>query len=480
IYTTFIYSEYIPMILVTWFVYLYHLQSIHSSGVTQEVTAQSSILEQEINTLKYQLHHDNLTGLKNRDNLNSMLKDYIHTSDDEKKFAVLFIDLDRFKKVNDSFGHDMGDRILQSITKRFLKVINEHMHLFRLSGDEFIILVDEFAHKQELIAISRALINISKQPFSIKEDTVFLSCSIGISIYPTDSKNDFELMKHADTAMFEAKKQSGKGYCFYSDDMNETNYNNIILETELHYALDNKELELYYQPQVDIVENKIIGAEVLLRWNHKRLGFLRPGEFLDNAVNSSLITLIDEYVFEEGMKQVVKWHRDNINLGRVSFNITIKSLEDERIVHKIEMLLAKTGCKGEWIELEILENDIMFDIEKSVKVLKMFKNLGIKISLDDFGVGYSSLTYLKKLPIDKIKVDRSFVIEITSNKEDKAVVDAIIAISKTLNVNLIIEGVETKKQYTYFKNIGCRYMQGNYCYTPMSHNDCKALLLNQT
>jgi len=473
----YIYSEYIPMLLATWFVYLYNLRLTYFAGTEKKVLAQTSLLEQERNTLEYQAHHDNLTGLPNRVKLNQVLKQYIGNDNmSQKSLAMLFIDLDRFKKINDSFGHDVGDKILKATASRFLKLTDNDTHLFRLGGDEFIILVENFSNDQELMALSQALVTVAKDPFMISNDAVFLSCSIGISVYPEDAKDEFELMKHADVAMFEGKKQSNKRYCFYSEEMREEDYDNVMLESEMHYALDNREFELYYQPQVDIKDDVIVGAEVLVRWNHKRLGLLMPGKFLENAENSSLITMIDTYIFEEGMKHIVACHKEGMDLGRISFNISIKSLEDEKIVTIIENLLKKTGCKGEWIGIEILENDIMFDIEKSIKVLNNFKRLGILISLDDFGVGYSSLSYLRRLPIDKIKVDRSFVTGILTSKQDAAVVNAIIAISKNLDVDLIIEGVETVEQSDYFYDIDCQYIQGNYYYKPMSLGKYKAIL----
>ena len=473
----YIYSEYIPMLLATWFVYLYNLRLTYFAGTEKKVLAQTSLLEQERNTLEYQAHHDNLTGLPNRVKLNHVLKHYIGSEKSgSKSLAMLFIDLDRFKKINDSFGHDVGDKILKATASRFLKLADNKTHLFRLGGDEFIMLVESFSNEYELIALSQALVTVAKDPFMINNDAVFLSCSIGISIYPKDAKDEFNLMKHADIAMFKSKKQSNKRYCFYSEEMKEEDYDNVMLESEMHYALDNREFELYYQPQVDTRGERIVGAEVLVRWNHKRLGLLTPGKFLENAENSSLITMIDAYIFEEGMRHIVQCRKENIDLGRISFNISIKSLEDEKIVTIIENLMKKTGCKGEWIGIEILENDIMFDIEKSITVLNNFKNLGILISLDDFGVGYSSLSYLRKLPIDKIKVDRSFVSGILTSKEDAAVVNAIIAISKNLDVSLVIEGVETKEQSEYFDNADCYFIQGNYFYEPMPLTEYKSIL----
>jgi diguanylate cyclase (GGDEF)-like protein len=381
--------------------------------------------------------------------------------------AILFIDLDHFKNINDSFGHDTGDNVLKITASRIRGCIRKDDFLARFGGDEFVVFVNSYDSKHDLERISENIIACISKPILIDNKTMFVSCSIGISVYKESSRNYQDFIKYADTAMYKAKENGRSNYRFYSSDMTEVAFERVLMETSLRFALDKEEFLVYYQPQMDGKTNKIIGMEALVRWNHSTMGLVSPAAFIPLAEETGLIVALDQWVMKTGMKQIREWYEMGYKPGRLSLNLSVKQLQHKDFITVVKNMLHETGCKVEWIEFEITESHIMHNVLEAIDTLNRIKELGISIAIDDFGTGYSSLSYLKKLPVDKLKIDRSFIIDIPDNKEDAAITNAIIAIAKSLNLMVIAEGVETQKQKKYLISCGCRYIQGYLFYKPM-------------
>jgi len=296
---------------------------------------------------------------------------------------------------------------------------------------------------------------------------MFVSCSIGISIYKKSSGDCQDFIKYADTAMYRAKENGRTNYQFYSSDMTEMAFERVFMETSMRFALDKDEFLVYYQPQVDSQSNKIIGMEALVRWNHTTMGLISPAAFIPLAEETGLILALDQWVMKTGMNQMREWYKMGYKPGRLSLNLSVKQLQHKDFISVVKNMLNETGCKAEWIEFEITESHIMHNVLEAIDTLNRIKELGISIAIDDFGTGYSSLSYLKKLPVDKLKIDRSFIIDIPDNKEDAAITNAIIAVAESLSLMVVAEGVETERQKSYLQECGCQNIQGFFYYKPM-------------
>jgi len=472
----FILIKVIPVYLVLVLVYLfekkfrYLITELKNSNILLEekVRERTSEVENEKEALYIQAHYDFLTNLPNRNMIYKKLKKMVDTDlDMNKKFAILFIDLDRFKHVNDSFGHSTGDELLQIIAKRLLNIIPKKSFLGRNGGDEFILLIDKKGEKNNIRKTIKSILKTIESAVQIEDKKLYVSASIGVSRYPNDSVDYKDLLKYADTAMFESKKIKRGGYRFYHEDMTNNLKNTTIMGSEIFSAIEEDKFVCYYQPQVHIKSNKITGMELLARWNTEDKGFIPAEKFISCAEDTGAIFALDYYILEKGMKQIVLWKKNNIEIPKISFNFSTKHLHQNNFVTFIRNLLLKTGCKGEWIELEITETHMMLNIEEVIIELKELKELGVCLAIDDFGKGYSSLTYLKNLPIDKVKIDKSFINNVHSNNVDAAIVRSIINIADSLNINTVAEGVETKEQRDYLLNEGCKNIQGYFYYKPM-------------
>jgi diguanylate cyclase (GGDEF)-like protein len=391
--------------------------------------------------------------------------------------AALFVDMDNFKNINDSFGHDTGDELLKMISTRIRSCIRSDDYIARLGGDEFVVLVEKFTNRHDLESIASNIIDCVSKLIEIEHQAMFVSCSIGISLYPDDTLCYRDFIKYADTAMYKAKEKGRNNYQFYSTDMTEIAIEKVLMETSMRMALERDEFVLYYQPQVDAVTNCIIGIEALVRWRHDEMGIISPDKFIPLAEETGLITKLGYMIMKEGMMQIMRWYGQGYNVGRLAINISSKQLMDDRFVLSIKELLKETACKAEYIELEVTESSIMYDIADSIEKLNEVRDLGICIAIDDFGTGYSSLSYLKRLPVDKLKIDRSFISDIPDNKEDSAITNAIIAVSKGLELDVIAEGVETVKQKEYLVQHGCNQIQGYLYYRPMPADRLEPILL---
>lgn len=441
------------------------------------ITERTNEIEKEKGRLYTQANYDLLTGLPNRNNFYTTINEWVSNDKDENlKFALFFIDIDRFKRVNDSFGHPVGDSVLQVVSMRLNSITNNHSFLYRISGDEFIMLL-RYNKIEEIDLIKDNIVKIIAPAITLKDHTLYVSVSIGISLYPQHSLNADDLIRYADTSMFESKKE-GMGICtHYSHEMTQKVQKNVHLETELHYALNNNEFEVFYQPQIDIRTNKVIGLEALVRWTNPELGTVSPGSFLPLAEVTGFIVFIDHYVLQEGMRQIVEWKKNNFDIPRISFNISSIHLRERAIIEKIKSLLVDTSCKAEWIELEITESHVMGDLDEAIKILIELRKLGITIAIDDFGTGYTSLAYLEKLPVDKLKIDRFFISNVDSHPINKTIVKSIIDIAKSIGLEIIAEGVERTQEREYLFSLGCYIIQGYLYYKPMPAKDIETELL---
>ena len=412
--------------------------------------------------IEYLAHHDPLTNLPNRLLLKARLNKSIEKSNDlKRKLAVFFIDIDNFKLINDSYGHSIGDRIINLVAQRLQKNIRINDTISRIGGDEFIIVIEDLIEEKDIEKIANKILNDFKESIKLEEYLFDTTISMGISIFPNNGLNAEDLIKQADTAMYSAKNAGRNQYQFYKDAMTSEIFEKIIMKQEITDAIKNNEFELYYQPQIDIKTNKIIGAEALLRWNHKNLGIIPPNEFIIHAEETKLIIPLGEYVLKTACSFMKELQDKKIlENAKVSVNISPVQLKYSDIYKMVVDNLKITNLDPSFLELELTETFIMENVEESILILNNLKNIGIQLSIDDFGTGYSSLSYLKLFPIDKLKIDKSFISEIPHSQKDEAITKTIIALGKGLGIKVIAEGVEKENQKDFLTLENCDEIQG--------------------
>lgn len=430
--------------------------------------------------LIHQVEHDTLTGLPNRNLLQDRLTQAIKKANrDGKVLGVMFVDVDKFKSVNDSLGHDAGDMLLKTISGRMRNSVRETDTVARLSGDEFIVLLDGCKDVSDIFIAIKKLVAAFQEPFLLGNESFKITISIGVSVYPHDGESASKLLKNADIAMYKAKSKGRNRYVFFDQEMNQETNEHLEVEKNLHLALQNDEFVLFYQPQVNLQTEEVVGFEALIRWNHPTRGLTAPGYFIHVAEESDLIIEIGNWVIKEVMRQIKVWYDMGLNPGKIAINIAGKQLESVELVTFMMQNLRESGCKPEWIEMEIVERFIMKDTTKSIALLKRFRELGVDISIDDFGTGHSSLAYLKQLPITKLKIDQSFVQNLEESKEDRAIARTIIELGRGLGLKVLAEGVETKGQKEFIYSSGCELMQGYLFSQPIGAKDAELLLKNK-
>jgi len=435
-------------------------------GATQDITEYKKLqmeLQQQKDRFEYQAYHDVLTGLPNRLLLRDRLKEKIkYAKRHKKKLAVLFLDLDNFKSLNDSLGHDAGDYFLQKLAQRMRKQLRESDTIARLGGDEFVILVDDIHLPQSITEIIIKGLHEVNEPILVKNRLIYPRMSIGVALYPDDGTDSETLLKNADAAMYKAKKSGRHTYSFYTESMTQEAYKRITLEQELKQAITNEQLVVYFQPQVDARSLKQVGMEALIRWNHPKKGLIFPVDFIPFTESTDFIIEIDRYMMRKAISTLQRWHEEGLNPGVLSLNLAIRNLQSKDFFSFFTETVEMYGCKYEWLGLEVTETQLMNNPDKSIAILQKLSDFGVTISIDDFGTGYSSLAYLKQLPIHKLKIDRSFIIDIPQNKEDAAIVQAVVALAKALNLEIVVEGVELKRQIDFLVENGCYVIQGFY------------------
>jgi diguanylate cyclase (GGDEF)-like protein/PAS domain S-box-containing protein len=445
--------------------------------VTEQKLAEQKINDQN-KKLSYQAHHDSLTGLPNRTLFNDRLSQSLEKAKrNNSKIALLFLDLDHFKKINDSLGHDVGDEVLKYITSRLKKSLRDEDTIARLGGDEFAIILEDVKNAQDASLVANDIINSLSKPIHINTHNLYVSSSIGISIYPDDGNSVTNLLKFADSAMYKAKDEGRNNYQYYNAQLTELAFERVFMETSLREAIKNEEFVVYYQPQVDGKTHTLIGMEALVRWNHAKMGLISPAKFIPLAESTGLIVEIDRLVMRNAMTQLSKWHKDGLNPGILAMNLAVKQLQSPDFFEMFKLLIKETECKPEWIELEVTEGQIMTRPDESIIMLQKIRDIGIEIAVDDFGTGYSSLAYLTKLPINKLKIDQAFIRDLPQDKDDATITKAVIALSKSLNLKVIAEGVETQEQKDFIIQNGCENIQGYYYSKPVTADKFEEILI---
>jgi diguanylate cyclase (GGDEF)-like protein/PAS domain S-box-containing protein len=431
-------------------------------AIAKDITASKSVEDR----IRHMAYYDTTTNLPNRVLFEDRLgRELSRIKCSDRMLAVLSLDIDRFKYVNDTLGHAMGDLLLRSVTERLFGCLRETDTLARVGGDEFTIILTDLGDPAEAVAVAEKLLAAFAQPFMLGEIELFVTSSIGIAISPNDGDNLTDLIKNADTAMYRAKELGRNNYQLYDPKMSAPTAQSLSLMSDLRKALDRGEFVVYYQPQIHVKTGELIGVEALLRWQHPQRGMISPAQFIPLAEETGLIVPIGEWVLRTACAQVKAWAEAGFPEMRVAVNLSARQFMRDDLVEVVERVLRDTGLKPHLLELEITESMTMHNVERAIQILHGLKNLGVMISLDDFGTGYSSLSYLKHFPIHMLKIDQSFVRDITVDPDDAAIVNSIIALAHALQLNVIAEGVETEEQLAYLVEQGCFEMQG-YLFSP--------------
>jgi diguanylate cyclase (GGDEF)-like protein/PAS domain S-box-containing protein len=445
----------------------------HFVGVQYDITEIKRYQEE----LEHQANHDALTGLANRNLLTDRLQQSLALAHRfERPFSLAVIDLDNFKLVNDSLGHDFGDRLLKIAAERLVACVREGDTVARLGGDEFVLLVTEQELDDSVYRVIQRVMAAISQPFVIDQREFKVTCSVGIASFPRDGEDADMLLRNADTAMYRAKDLGRNTFQLYSSEMNANLGERLTLETDLWNALERNEFVLHYQPKVALKTGRIIGMEALLRWRHPVSGMMPPGKFIPVAEESSLIVEIGKWVIREACAQNKAWQDDGMRYVPVAVNISARQLQEKDLVETVRTTLRTTGLRAEHLEIELTESAVMLNAEETINTMALLRGMDVRISLDDFGTGYSSLSYLKRFPVTGLKIDQSFVRDLASDPDDAAIVRAIIVVAQELMLDVTAEGVETIEQLEFLKAHGCGEAQGYYFARPVPAADMRALL----
>ena len=428
---------------------------------------------------EYQATHDSLTGLANRSSLSDRIElSMIHSRRAQRWIAVMLLDLDRFKLVNDSLGHDAGDALICEVAGRLSHCLRPGDTAARLGGDEFAVVMSDLSNEEDTVLLARKLLDSLMQPLLISGREITISASLGIAIYPRDGEFPPELIKNADAAMYRAKELGGNSFQFYSPEMNVRMLERLELENGLRRALERKEFELYYQPKVDLLRGHIVGAEALIRWNHPELGQIPPGDFIPLAEETGLIVPIGEWVIDTACAQIRHWKDHGHPDIAIAINLSARQFQQKNLPRTIERGLRLNEIEAQCLELEVTESVVMSNPDEAIPMLQELKRIGFRISLDDFGTGYSSLSYLRRFPIDSLKIDQSFVRDITIDPDDAAITKLVIALAHSMNRKVIAEGVETEAQLKFLQKEQCDEIQGYYFSKPVPVGEITGMLVS--
>jgi diguanylate cyclase (GGDEF)-like protein/PAS domain S-box-containing protein len=461
-----------------------HLEAVGTNlvdypGIEGVVLTSRDITQRKLaeERIQYLAQHDTLTDLPNR----ALMRDRLQISLAQAQrwrqvVAALLIDLDRFKVLNDTFGPAAGDEILRQMAERLKQCTREGDTVARLGGDEFMVLLPNLASPQGAATVAQKVLIAVAEPLHVNGHEVFLSASIGVSLFPEDAKNADDLIRNADTAMYSAKRLGRSNYQFFTHDLNLQMRERLVIEHGLRVAEQRKELRLLYQPKIELGRRTITGLEALVRWHHPSLGLISPDRFIPVAEETGLIVPIGEWVLRSACEQIRAWRDEGFPL-RVSVNLSARQFRQENLAQTIYRILSETGVPPDYLELEITESDVMENAESAIATLDELKAKGVNISIDDFGTGYSSLSYLKRFPLDILKIDRSFVRDIPADGDDAAIVGAIIALARSMDIKVVAEGVETESQAEFLDRSGCDFAQGYFFSPPVAPEEIRKLLL---
>jgi diguanylate cyclase (GGDEF)-like protein/PAS domain S-box-containing protein len=415
-----------------------------------------------------QAYYDNLTGLANRAMFNKALKQSISKAKrNQIKIALFYIDLDRFKEINDSLGHSMGDAVLKEVSRRITNNIRLEDVFARLGGDEFTLIVEDFKNTQDVVYLAQKIIEVLEQPICIDEHMLYVSSSIGISFYPEDGDDAEQLLQNADAAMYKAKDEGRNNFQFYSSEMTLVAFNKVLMETNLRQALENDELSVFYQPQTNAKYGEFLGMEALIRWNHPSMGLISPDKFIPIAEETGFIVQLDRWTMKTAMKQVVKWYEEGLNPGVLALNLAVKQIQKDDFIEFLSETIKEIGIKPECLEFEVTESGIMDNPQKAIVVLQNISDLGIEVAIDDFGTGYSNFTHIFELEPDYLKIDGSLIKDIENDKKSYELVTSIVYFSKSLGIKTIAEFVSSKEIFEICESLGIDQFQGYYFCEPL-------------
>ncbi len=441
------------------------------------VLSDISSVKQSQEQIQFLAHHDPLTELPNRLLFNARLEHALQRAHREQhRVAVLFLDLDNFKAINDSLGHPVGDSLLQEVAARLSGLLREEDTVARVAGDEFIIILDEVSGPEDVSLVAEKLLAAFDDPIKLEHQDLHITISIGIVLFPDDGKNVTELVKNADAAMYHSKENGRNRFSFYTSELTAEASEQLRIGNELRGALKRSELSLHYQPQYALADGRLVGAEALLRWSHPELGMISPARFIPVAESTGLIIPIGGWVLRTACQQVKEWRDQGLDIDRISVNVAGQQIDQMDILQAVHTVLDKTGLDASMLELEVTETFIMQRAEQAISVLEQLRDMGVTLAIDDFGTGYSSLSYLKRLPLHRLKVDKSFVDGVTDDPNDMAIAKAVIALAQSLDLDVIAEGVETEGQEAFLKAEGCNEVQGYYYSRPVPPEEFVKLL----
>jgi diguanylate cyclase (GGDEF)-like protein len=430
--------------------------------------------------VEYLAYHDGLTGLPNRSMFSKLLAQSISEAHRyDRRPAVAFLDLDRFKQINDTLGHDAGDQLLKEVANRLKSCVRDSDTVARLGGDEFVVLLPEPDDAKHAAIIAQKILAAAARPFTLMGQEFRVTASIGISMYPQDGLDEQTLTKNADIAMYQAKAEGKNNFQFYSEALNANSLERLSLESSLRHALERSEFRLYYQAKRDIASGRITGMEALLRWEHPDLGTVAPMQFIPVAEETGLIVPIGKWVLKTACLQSIAWQNQGLPALSIAVNLTARQFRDEQLLADVTSILTETGMDPRLLEIELSESLLIHDVENTLRILTRLKALGIRIAVDDFGTGYSSLATLQRFPLDTIKIDRSFVRDFAGTTEDTGLADAIIAMGKSLSLTVVAQGVETKEQAEHLRLHACDELQGFYFKRPLPVDEFTQLLRDQ-
>ena len=430
--------------------------------------------------LQHMAHHDALTDLPNRNLFLDRLQQSLNRARwHDRLVAVMFMDLDRFKNINDTLGHNVGDQLLLQLSQRLAKTVRDGDTIARFGGDEFAILLDDINSESHISSLAQKLLDTLATPFKFNKQELFVTASIGVSIFPTDGEDSDTLLRNADVAMYRAKDLGKNNYQFYSDDLSARIFERLTLENNLRHALERDEFVLYYQPQIDARTNKVSGVEALLRWQHPELGLVTPNNIIPLLEETGLIEKVGHWVLETACRQSRALHDAGWSYLHMSVNISSRQFNNTDFISSLHDIINQTKINPEFLELELTESMLMRNASATINALHSLSGRGVRFAIDDFGTGYSSLTYLRRFPIDTIKIDRSFIHDVTDNPDDAAITSAIIVMAQSLSLNVIAEGVENQKQLDFLTSRNCHYLQGNFFSRPLPAEELSQFLEKQ-